>query len=155
VARSSGNSCWRRPVPSSSIWTPRGSADDRERPLFRRFAKDSRTLERAPLTRATFWRIVKKYCVQAGIPPDRLGVHSLRKSSLNNAIENGAQLHEVRELAGLSVGAQNQPASGALPLAGNGGLVAFFLVASPSAARRRNLQRKRMLVARVAGRTRR
>ena len=62
-----------------------GIADDRERPLFRRFAKDSRTLERAPLTRATLWRIVKKYCVQAGISPDRLGgrgigVHSLRKS---------------------------------------------------------------------------
>ncbi len=55
--------------------------------------------------RETVWRIVKKHCVAAGIPPDRLGargigVHSLRKTALNNAIQNGAQLHEARELAG-------------------------------------------------------
>ena len=29
-------------------------------------------------------------------------MHSLRKSALNNAIQNGAQMHEVRELAGHS-----------------------------------------------------
>jgi site-specific recombinase XerD len=53
------------------------------------------------------WRLVKKYCLIAGISPDRLvgrgiGVHSLRKTGLNNAIQTGAQLHEVRELAGHS-----------------------------------------------------
>ena len=41
----------------------------------------------------------------AGISPDRLGgrgigVHSLRKTALNNAIQNGATLLETRELAG-------------------------------------------------------
>lgn len=82
-----------------------GITDDHEGPLFRRFAKDGRTLLPEPLTRSAVWRIVKKYCVHAGIPPDRLGsrgigVHSLRKTALNNAIQNGAQLHEVRELAG-------------------------------------------------------
>jgi len=80
-------------------------ANDREGPLFRRFAPDGKTLLRAPLRRESVWRIVKRYCVIAGIPPDRLGgrgvgVHSLRKTALNNAIQNGAQLHEARELAG-------------------------------------------------------
>lgn len=82
-----------------------GISNEREGALFRRFGKDGRTLAPEPLTRSTVWRIVKKYCVLAGIPPDRLGdrgigVHSLRKTALNNAIQNGAQLHEVRELAG-------------------------------------------------------
>ena len=84
-----------------------GIANDLEGPLFRPFAKDGRTLLRQPIHRASIWRLVKKYCVQAGISPDRLGgrgvgVHSLRKTGLNNAIQNGAQLHEVRELAGHS-----------------------------------------------------
>jgi len=82
-----------------------GIAGDIEGPLFRRFAADGKTLLRASLSRESVWRIVKKHCVVAGIPPDRLGargigVHSLRKTALNNAIQNGAQLHEARELAG-------------------------------------------------------
>lgn len=84
-----------------------GIAGDHEGPLFRRFSPDGKTLVRAPLRRESVWRIVKRYCVRAGIPPDRLGsrgvgVHSLRKTALNNAIQNGAQLHEARELAGHS-----------------------------------------------------
>ncbi len=82
-------------------------ADDREGPLFRRFSPDGRSLLAFPLCRATVWRIVKKYCRDADIPSERLGsrgigVHSLRKTALNNAIQNGAQLHEARELAGHS-----------------------------------------------------
>ena len=82
-----------------------GIRDDREGPIFRRFSPDGRSLLPVPLCRATIWRIVKKYCRIAGIPPERLGgrgigVHSLRKTALNNAIQNGAQLHEARELAG-------------------------------------------------------
>lgn len=82
-----------------------GIADDREGPLFRRTSPDHKTLLPLPLSREAVWKIVKKYCIVAGIPPDRLGgrgigVHSLRKTALNNAIVNGAQLHEVRELAG-------------------------------------------------------
>lgn len=84
-----------------------GIAQDREGPLFRRFSPDGRLLLPFPLCRETVWRIVKKYCREAGIPPERLGgrgigVHSLRKTALNNAIQNGAQLHEARELAGHS-----------------------------------------------------
>ena len=84
-----------------------GIADDREGPLFRPFSPDGRSLLPVPLCRETVWRIVKKYCREAGIPPERLGgrgigVHSLRKTALNNAIQNGAQLHEARELAGHS-----------------------------------------------------
>ena len=82
-----------------------GIRDHREGPLFRRFSPDRRSLLPFPLCRETVWRIVKKYCREAGIPPERLGgrgigVHSLRKTALNNAIHNGAQLHEARELAG-------------------------------------------------------
>ena len=41
----------------------------------------------------------------AGIDPDRLGgrgigIHSLRKTAINDAIRNGASMHEVREFAG-------------------------------------------------------
>ena len=84
-----------------------GIRDDREGPLFRPVAKDRKTLVRKPMERRTVWAMVKKYCRQAGIDPDRLdargvGVHSLRKTALNNAIEHGAQMHEVRELAGHS-----------------------------------------------------
>ena len=85
--------------------TAAGITEDREGPLFRRFSPDGKFLLPAPLCRETVWRIVKKYCRAAGIPPERLGgcgigVHSLRKTALNNAIQNGAQLHEARELAG-------------------------------------------------------
>lgn len=82
-----------------------GIANDRDGPLFRRFHPDGRSLLPFPLCRESVWRLVKKYCREAGIPPERLGgrgigVHSLRKTALNNAIQNGAQLHEARELAG-------------------------------------------------------
>jgi integrase len=60
---------------------------------------------RRHLDRKTPWRLVKKYCRAAGIDPDRLGgrgigIHSLRKTAINDAIRNGASLHEVREFAG-------------------------------------------------------
>ena len=57
------------------------------------------------LDRKTPWRLVKKYCEAAGIDPKRLGsrgigIHSLRKTAINDAIRNGATTHEVREVAG-------------------------------------------------------
>jgi hypothetical protein len=66
---------------------------------------DGTGLERRHLDRKTPWRLVKKYCRAAGIDPDRLGgrgigIHSLRKTAINDAIRNGASLHEVREFAG-------------------------------------------------------
>ena len=59
------------------------------------------------MDRKTPWRLVKHYCRAAGINPDRIdgrgiGIHSLRKTAINDAIRNGAQMHEVREFAGHS-----------------------------------------------------
>jgi hypothetical protein len=50
---------------------------------------------------------VKKYCQAAGIDPNRLGergigVHSLPKAAINDAIRNGTAMHGVREFAGHS-----------------------------------------------------
>ena len=52
-------------------------------------------------------RPVLAYVARAGIDPDRLGgrgigIHSLRKTAINDAIRNGASMHEVREFAGHS-----------------------------------------------------
>ena len=60
---------------------------------------------RRHLHRKTPWRLVKKYCRSAGIDPDRLGgrgigIHSLRKTAINDAIRNGASMHGVHEFAG-------------------------------------------------------
>jgi integrase len=68
---------------------------------------DGCSFARRHLDRKTPWRLVKHYCWVARIDPDRLqgrgvGVHSLRKTAINDAIRNGAQMHEVREFAGHS-----------------------------------------------------
>jgi site-specific recombinase XerD len=80
---------------------------DREGPLFRPLSRDGCSFVRRHLDRKTPWRLVKHYCRAAGIDPGRLGgrgvgVHSLRKTAINDAIRNGAQMHEVREFAGHS-----------------------------------------------------
>ena len=82
-------------------------AEDAAGPLFRPFSKDGLHLERRHMDRKTPWRLVKYYCIAAGINPDRIdgrgiGIHSLRKTAINDAIRNGAQMHEVREFAGHS-----------------------------------------------------
>ena len=82
-----------------------GIGDDKEGPLFRPMKPDGTGLKRRHLDRKTPWRLVKKYCRAAGIDPERLGgrgigIHSLRKTAINDAIRNGASLHEVREFAG-------------------------------------------------------
>jgi site-specific recombinase XerD len=84
-----------------------GIQDDQEGPLFRPLTPDATRLIRRHLDRKTPWRLVKKYCRAAGIDPDRLGgrgigIHSLRKTAINDAIRNGASMHEVREFAGHS-----------------------------------------------------
>ncbi|MBV8315898.1 MAG: site-specific integrase, partial [Planctomycetaceae bacterium] len=75
-----------------------GIGDDKEGPLFRPMKPDGTGLERRHLDRKTPWRLVKKYCRAAGIDPDRLGgrgigIHSLRKTAINDAIRNGATMH--------------------------------------------------------------
>ncbi len=82
-----------------------GIRDDAESPLFRPVAKNRRTLIRKHLPRTTIWAIVKKYAWQVGIDVDRLGgrgvgVHSLRKTAITNALENGAKIEQVQQLAG-------------------------------------------------------
>ena len=82
-----------------------GIGDDKEGPLFRPMRPDGTGLERRHLDRKTPWRLVKKYCEAAGIDPTRMGgrgigIHSLRKTAINDAIRNGATMHEVREFAG-------------------------------------------------------
>jgi integrase len=73
--------------------------------LFRPMTPTGLGLARRHLDRKTPWRLVKKYCEAAGIDPERLGgrgigIHSLRKTAINDAIRNGATMHEVREFAG-------------------------------------------------------
>jgi integrase len=73
--------------------------------FFRPMTPDGLALERRHLDRKTPRRLVKKYCEAAGIDPKRLGargigIHSLRKTAINDAIRNGATMHEVREFAG-------------------------------------------------------
>jgi integrase/recombinase XerD len=84
-----------------------GIGTDLDGPLFRPLAKDLRSFERRQLTRRQVLRLVKKYCRQVGLDADRtgrrgLGVHSLRKTSLTNALEHGAMMQQVQALAGHS-----------------------------------------------------
>src|SRR5262249_56249979 len=74
-----------------------GIGDDKEGPLFRPMTPDASRLLRRHLDRKTPWRLVKKYCRAAGIDPDRLGgrgigIHSLRKTAINDAIRTGASM---------------------------------------------------------------
>ena len=61
---------------------------------------------RRHLDHKTPWRLVKKYCGAAGHRSHAdgggrgIGIHSLRKTAINDAIRNGATMHEVREFAG-------------------------------------------------------
>jgi integrase/recombinase XerD len=82
-----------------------GIRHDREGPLFRPLTPSGLGLARRHLDRKTPWRMVKKYCEAAGIDHRRLGgrgvgIHSLRKTAINDAIRNGATMPEVREFAG-------------------------------------------------------
>jgi len=82
-----------------------GIRGDLEGPLFRPIAKDRKTLLRKHLPRTTILNIVKKYARKAGIEIERLGrrgvgVHSLRKTAITNALENGAPIQKVQQLAG-------------------------------------------------------
>jgi integrase/recombinase XerD len=84
-----------------------GIKNDPEGPLFRPLTPSGLGLARRHLDRKTPWRLVKKYCELAGIDHRRLGargigIHSLRKTAINDAIRNGATMHEVREFAGHS-----------------------------------------------------
>jgi integrase len=80
-------------------------AEDLEGPLFRPLARDKKGFDRRFLDRRTILHTVKKYGRQVGIDVDRVGrrgvgVHSLRKTALTNALEHGAKIEQVQQLAG-------------------------------------------------------
>lgn len=82
-----------------------GIENDREGPLFRPLHRNKREFVRRHLDRRDVWALVKKYGRQVGIDVDRIdsrgvGVHSLRKTTITNALNNGAPMHQVQELAG-------------------------------------------------------
>jgi integrase/recombinase XerD len=82
-----------------------GIRGDLAGPLFRPMAKDRKTLARRHLDRSAIWQIVKRNARSAGIDPDRvgrrgIGVHCLRKTAITNALENGAPIQKVQQLAG-------------------------------------------------------
>lgn len=82
-----------------------GVRADLEGPLFRPVGRDRKMLLRKHLDRSTIWAIVKKYARKAGLDADRLDrrgicVHSLRKTAITNALENGAPIQKVQQLAG-------------------------------------------------------
>ena len=69
-----------------------GIRDDLDGPLFRPVARDRRTLLRRQLHRSAIWEVVKRNARKAGLDPDRvgrrgIGVHSLRKTAITNALE--------------------------------------------------------------------
>lgn len=82
-----------------------GIRADRDGPLFRPLAKDRKGFLPRPLPRTTVWLVVKGHARRAGIEVERsggrgVGVHSLRKTALTNALENGAPIEKVQQLAG-------------------------------------------------------
>jgi len=52
-----------------------------------------------PLTRITLWKLVKKYCRRAGLPP-ATHPHTLRHSFATHLLAGGADLRTVQELLG-------------------------------------------------------
>jgi len=82
-----------------------GTFGEPNAPLFPRIGRDRRTVLREPLTRDGVRKIIKRYCMEVGIAPHRLGrrgigVHSLRKTAITNALEHGAKMEQVQQLAG-------------------------------------------------------
>jgi integrase/recombinase XerD len=52
-----------------------------------------------PLTRISLWKLIKKYCQQAGLPPT-VSPHTLRHSFATHLLSGGADLRTVQELLG-------------------------------------------------------
>jgi len=82
-----------------------GIIGDLDSPLFRPIGKDRRTVAERALTRDSVRKMIKKYCGRVGIEAFRtgrrgIGVHSLRKTAITNALEHGARMEQVQQLAG-------------------------------------------------------
>lgn len=88
-----------------------GLADQPEWPLFPAFDRDRKTLLQRHLSRDTIRKMVKRYGRKVGIHVDGVvqadgkrrrgvGFHSLRKTALNDALANGAELRDAQEWFG-------------------------------------------------------
>ena len=79
----------------------RGNPDS---PIFPPLEKDRKTPADRHMTTRQILNIVKKYARQVGIQVERkgrgVGTHSLRKTALTNALDHGAPLLKVKDLAG-------------------------------------------------------
>jgi integrase/recombinase XerC/integrase/recombinase XerD len=76
-------------------------------PLFRPVAKDRKTLLNKHLSRRSILDRIKRHAINAGIDVSRFGnrdicCHSLRGTSITNAIQHGAKLEQAQALAGHS-----------------------------------------------------
>lgn len=87
-------------------WVERAGIGDRpEYPLFPPIARDRKSTEDRHLTTHRIRNLVKKYARQAGIQverPSRRAVctHSLRKTAITSALNNGATMQQAKALAG-------------------------------------------------------
>jgi len=76
-------------------------------PLFRPVAKDRRSLIPRRMNRRSILERIKRHAIDAGIDVERFGsrnicCHSLRGTSITNAIQHGAKLEQAQALAGHS-----------------------------------------------------
>ena len=81
------------------------SLGDVDHPLFAPLENNRRTPKRYYISQQGMLDIIKKYARLVGLDANRLGrrgicTHSLRKTSLNNALQHGAKVEEVQQWAG-------------------------------------------------------